>query len=240
MSDLDPRLDGRLRSFLDEIKAQHAPPRLAGFRPATVRRGPKVLNLFAGATGVVVILVSVVVFAAELNTRHGTGPLIPGGLSTATSTPGPTPTATSTTEPTTSPSAPEATLTPPSTGQSTRLALPDDWRLTAADRVLIPVTYGSGSETLPTFTLAPNVTLFVEDACYSRSSKGNSVTLVGGRIFGEDGQYQCADPTGARGASSSSGGYAQAGGRVTVRVEADPSVNWVLLIFEGPPQGPNP
>jgi hypothetical protein len=241
MSDLDPRLDGRLQSFLDEIRAQRIPPRLAGFRPASARPGRKVLNFIAGATGALVIAASIAVFAAELNGHHNTGSPSPVGLSTATTTPGPTVSATTSPEPTAAPSTASATATPPSTTVSLRPKLPSDYRLTAAYRVLIPVTYGSGSETLPTFTLAPNVTLYVEDGCISRSSKGNSVTLVGGRLFGVEGQYQCASPTGANGASSSSGGYAKAGGRVTVKVEADPSVYWVLLIFEGPPPtGPNP
>jgi hypothetical protein len=231
MADLDPRLDGRLQSFLDEIKAQRVPPRLAGFRPAAARPGRKLLNFVAGATGIVVIATSIAVFAAELNGHRDTAPPSPGGHATATGIPGPTPTATSSSEPT----ATLITPTPPSTTVSLRPTLPDDYKVTAADRVLIPVTYGSGSETLPTFTLAPNVTIYVEDGCISRSSKGNSVTLVGGRLFGVDSQYQCASPTGANGASSSSGGYGNAGGRVTVKVEADPSVNWVLLIFEGPP-----
>jgi hypothetical protein len=48
MSDVDSRLEGRLRSFLEEIEAQPLPPQLAHFTPATVRSEQRVLNAARG------------------------------------------------------------------------------------------------------------------------------------------------------------------------------------------------
>ena len=71
MPDDDSQLDLRLRSFLDEIKAQPLPHQLADFKPATVRSGRKVLNVLAGSVAAAVIAASVTVFAIELNGHHG-------------------------------------------------------------------------------------------------------------------------------------------------------------------------
>ena len=70
MREVDSGLEGRLRSFLDEVKAQPVPQQLADFVPATVRSGRKVLNVLAGAIAVAVVAASVAVFAIELSGHH--------------------------------------------------------------------------------------------------------------------------------------------------------------------------
>jgi hypothetical protein len=50
MPEVDPGLETRLRTFLNEIKAQPLPRRVAGFEPASVRPRRKTLNLFASHT----------------------------------------------------------------------------------------------------------------------------------------------------------------------------------------------
>jgi hypothetical protein len=103
-------------------------------------------------------------------------------------------------------------------------------------RVLVPVTYGTGSITLPTFSVGPGEQLDVRDACNSGSS-ADTLEIVGNMFtFGDDKQFQCSNPTG-----SGSGGFGSnpRGGRgsgpMNVRVKADPSISWEILITEGPP-----
>src|ERR1700686_2078760 len=88
MPDVDSRLDGRLRVFLDEIKAQPLPQELAAFNPATVRSGRKVLNVLAGTVAVAVIAATATVFAVELNGHHGGGSPATSVKRGPTSTPG--------------------------------------------------------------------------------------------------------------------------------------------------------
>ena len=137
MPDVHSLLDRRLRSFLDEIKAQPLPHQLADFKPATVRSGRKVLNVLAGTVAVAVIAATATVFAIELNGHHGPGSPVPGDKAGPTSTPKPTP------------SSPAASSLP--TGA----------------KVLIPPTSGTGTETLPTVTLGPNEGIWIAYGCSS-------------------------------------------------------------------------
>jgi hypothetical protein len=132
----------------------------------------------------------------------------------------PTPSPTSTAPSTPAPSPPVLTQGPPP----------------ASATVLIPATYGSGTQTLPTFTVAPNVTLYVDDACYSTMPSANILTIVGHdpAFDGEQATGQCFGGFGASGGGSSSGGDQRAGGPVTLTVEADPSMKWVILVYEAP------
>jgi hypothetical protein len=103
-------------------------------------------------------------------------------------------------------------------------------------RVLVPVTYGTGSITLPIFSVGPGEQLDVRDACNSGSS-ADTLEIVGNMFtFGDDKQFQCSNPTGSGGGGF---GSAPSGGRGTgpmrVKVKADASISWEILITEGPP-----
>jgi hypothetical protein len=103
----------------------------------------------------------------------------------------------------------------------------------AGARVLIQVTYGSGSETLPTVTVAPNVPLDIEDGCISTSPSANTLTIASSdpAFNGDTAIGQCY--YGDSGGSGGGGGGSGPGGRLTLRVEAGPSVRWVILVYEG-------
>lgn len=103
----------------------------------------------------------------------------------------------------------------------------------AGDKVLIPVTYGTGPMTLPSFTETPNVSVQVELGCLSTSPSVTSLTVnyydpvfagdtVAGRCFGGTGG----------GIGSGSTGF---DGTVTMKVEAAPTEKWVILVWEGGP-----
>jgi hypothetical protein len=102
-------------------------------------------------------------------------------------------------------------------------------------RVLVPVTYGTGSITLPTFSVGPGEWLDVRDACNSGSS-ADTLEMVGNMFsFGDDGTYQCANPAGSGGGGFGSGPPGPRGsGPISVGVKADPSISWEILITEGP------
>src|ERR1700683_1238800 len=220
MSEVDPGLETSLRSFLNEIKVQPLPRTLAEFGPSGLRPRRRMLNLFAGAAGIAIVATTVTVFAFELTSHHGAGSPIPGGQATATP-------------------APESTLP----------ILPSFplFDQVPRDAVLIPTTYGSGTETLPTVTLGPNEGIAIEygctsiqnmatlapnqgisgaDACISNSrTAGDSITLSG------DGVPEVL----ARWIVANGGGLTTAGGpggSITVRFNADPSVKWVILAYE--------
>jgi hypothetical protein len=103
-------------------------------------------------------------------------------------------------------------------------------------RVLVPVTYGTGSITLPAFSVGPGEWLDVRDACNSGSS-ADTLEIVGNMFtFGDDKQFQCSNPTGSGGGgfgSTPSGGRGT--GPMSVKVKADASITWEILITEGPP-----
>jgi hypothetical protein len=209
MPDVDSRLDHRLRSFLAEIKAQPLPQQLADFKPATVRSGRKVLNVLTGTVAVAVIAASVTVFAIELNGHHGAGSPAPGGKSGVTSTPMPTPS-----------------------------ALADSSPPTGA-KVLIPPTYGTGTETLPTVTLGPNEGIWIAYTCSSNDSTPfNSIFLSGHGVpefLGPHFQFwlhQFTTPKRCSGTLPTDGGQ---GGPLSVRfIAAHPSVTWMIAVYQYP------
>jgi hypothetical protein len=99
-------------------------------------------------------------------------------------------------------------------------------------RVLVPVTYGTGSITLPTFSVGPGESLHVRDACNSGSS-ADTLELTGGAFFGDETQYQCSTPSGVTGGSFMPAGGSGAG-PISIHLRADPSISWEILITEGP------
>ncbi len=101
-------------------------------------------------------------------------------------------------------------------------------------KVLIKITYGSGSETLPTVTVARNVPLVIEGGCISTSASANVLTIGSGdpAFDGSEGIGQCFYGTSAGGGGGGPVGSG-AGGPLTLRVVAAPSVRWVILVYEG-------
>jgi hypothetical protein len=224
MSEVDPGLETNLRSFLNEIKVQPLPRTLAEFGPSGLRPRRKVVNLFAGLLGGAVIAASVAVFAFELTGHHNNGSPVSGGQSAATPTPEPTP----------------PFLPSPSSDRVPAGAAFNSQRQILARMLhgpwLIPKTYGSGTETLPTFALGPNEGIGVEYGCTSLGLKtldsisfsGPGVPTVLGPDFRLLGNQPSIGNRCVGGADTASG----AGGLVTVRVNADPSVRWVILVYE--------
>jgi hypothetical protein len=216
MPDVDSRLEGRLRSFLDEVKAHPLPPQLADFTPATVRSGRKVLNVLAGTVAVAVVAATSAVFAIDLHGRHGAGSPIPAGKPAVTSTPKPTPTPT--------PSIPAA-----------------DNALPSGAKVLIPPTYGTGTETLPTVTLGPNEGIWIEYSCSSGDATPfNSIFLSGRGVpafLGPNSLFwlhEFSTPNRCSGTLPTDGGQ---GGPLSVRFNAaHPSVTWMIRAYEFPSQ----
>jgi hypothetical protein len=102
-------------------------------------------------------------------------------------------------------------------------------------RVLVSVTYGTGSTTLPTFSVDPGEQLDVRDACNSGSS-ADTLEIVGNPFtFGDDKLFQCSNPTGSGGGGFGSGPPGPGGsGPMSLRVKADPSISWEIVITEGP------
>jgi len=101
-------------------------------------------------------------------------------------------------------------------------------------KVLVKITYGWGSETLPTVTVARHVPLIVEGGCISTSASANTLTIGSGdpAFNGSIGMGQCFYGTGSGNASGGNVGSG-VGGPLTLRVTADPSVRWVILVYEG-------
>lgn len=71
---------------------------------------------------------------------------------------------------------PTASSTVPSTPAPTPPFL--DGGAPAGATVLIPETYGTGPMTLPSFTVASNVTLYVEEGCLSTSASDSMLTIT--------------------------------------------------------------
>jgi hypothetical protein len=105
----------------------------------------------------------------------------------------------------------------------------------ADERVLVPVTYGTGSIMLPTFSVGPGETLDVQDACNSGSSADTLDLTASNQFFGSETHYQCSNFDGSGGGGSESGPAGAGGsGPISIRVKADPSIGWEILITEGP------
>jgi hypothetical protein len=104
----------------------------------------------------------------------------------------------------------------------------------AGATVLIPVMYGTGPMTLPSFTVASNVTLYVEEGCLSTSASDSmlTVTFAGSAEYG-DGDSATGGCYSEGGGSSGSAVDIGTGGHETVAVKAGPSEKWVVLVYEG-------
>jgi hypothetical protein len=121
--------------------------------------------------------------------------------------------------------APAGRSTPASTPRPSPAVVPG-----SSMTVLIPVTYGTGTETLPTITVVPNKILWVEIGCYSTSAKATlTVTLNPPGTGSELGQC-----VGWSARPGGGGAQTTSGGPTTVTVQADPSVRWVVAVFETP------
>ncbi len=208
MPDVDSRLDRRLQSFFDEIKAQPLPQQVADFKPATVRSVRKGLNFLAGTVAVAVIAATATVFAIELNGHRGAGSLAPAATAVATSTPKPTP------------------------SSSAASSLP------GGAKVLIPPTSGTGTETLPTVTLGPNEGIWIAYSCSSSAMPFNSIFVSGAGVpafLGPNFQFwlhEFSTPNRCSGTLPTGAGQ---GGPLTVRFNAvSPSVTWTVAVYEYP------
>lgn len=126
---------------------------------------------------------------------------------------------------------PTATSSAPSTPAPTPPTLAE-WPAPVGATVLVPVTYGTGPMTLPTFTETATDQIYVELACLSTSPSATTVTVnyydpafagdsVAGSCFGG----------GGGGVGS---GYTSSGGMVTMKIQAAPTEEWVILVYEGP------
>jgi len=130
---------------------------------------------------------------------------------------------------------PTATPTPTSTAPSTPAPTPPtlaDSPAPAGATVLVPVTYGTGPMTLPTFTETATDQIYIEVGCLSTSPSVTTLTVneydpafAGDAIAGS-----C---FGARGGGVGSG-YVSSGGMVTMKIQAAPTEKWVILVYEGP------
>ena len=206
MPDIDSPLDTRLQSFFAEIKGQGLPSQITSFNPATAHAGRRMLNLFAGAAGIAVVAASVAAFAVELNGHHSGGSLIPGGQSSSSPMPQPTP--------------------------SFRPSIPVQAH---GAKVLIPVTYGSGPTTFPTVTMTRGDAVVIEYGCISNHSTATATPTA----VSHTGPVPPGWLPMQVGPCVNSNGGAQmvmvAGGPLTLHLGADPTVNWVVLVFELPP-----
>jgi hypothetical protein len=103
----------------------------------------------------------------------------------------------------------------------------------ADSRVLVPVTYGKGSVTLPAFTLAPGESVDVQIACKSGTT-ADTVEVGQNQRFGSA-IAACSTPKGGHGEWFGTDQGGPNGGSVTTYVTADPAVSWEILITDGPP-----
>lgn len=74
MIDIDPRLDGRLRSFYEDIEAGRPGREFESFRVPLRRPQRRPLNFVAGIAGFAIVAAGVGVFATELASRHNVKP----------------------------------------------------------------------------------------------------------------------------------------------------------------------
>ena len=103
----------------------------------------------------------------------------------------------------------------------------------ADSRVLVPVTYGKGSVTLPAFTLAPGENVYVQVACNSATA-ADTVQVGQNQRFGSE-IAGCSTPTGGHGEWFETDQGGPTGLSVTTYVTAGPAVSWEILITNGPP-----
>jgi hypothetical protein len=99
---------------------------------------------------------------------------------------------------------------------------------------LIPVSYGTGSVTLPTFRVATDEWLNVTVACNSGSAADTVALQSSTAYFSPVSQSGCSGPFGSSGTSGSAAIEGVGSGPISVHVKADPSVSWEILITEGP------
>jgi hypothetical protein len=107
-----------------------------------------------------------------------------------------------------------------------------DWQ------VLVPLTFGTGSTTLPTFSVAPDESIRVNIVCNSGTS-GKALEIAPNPLWPDGQQVSClvfnADGSiselGVGPAVSNSGSGL---GPISVQFTADPSVSWEVRITEGP------
>jgi hypothetical protein len=107
-----------------------------------------------------------------------------------------------------------------------------DWQ------VLVPLTFGTGSTTLPTFSVAPDETVRINVVCNSGTS-GKTLEIAPDPFWPDGQQVPClifnADGSiselGVGPAVSNSGSGLRP---ISVQITADPSVSWEVRITEGP------
>ena len=121
----------------------------------------------------------------------------------------------------------------------TTLWFPSVLPVQADQQVLVPLTYGTGSTTLPAFSVAPDESVRVNIVCNSGTS-GKGLEIAPNPLWPDGQQVQCltfnADGSismmgfGPAVSSSGSGGLGPFG----LQFEADPLVSWQIQITEGP------
>lgn len=211
MSEMESQLDSRLRSFFGEITTQGVPAALLGFEPASARPRGKIVNLAVGMVAFAVIATGVAVSAVELSNHGGTG--APIGAAQAAPTPSRSPT-----------SYPRTTFVPMG------VAPP-------GATVLLPLTRGTGSAQLPTFTWAADEWLYVETGC-GAGVPGDTVTFAADdpAFTGDFTRDQCTGADrledGGLTTATTDGG---AGGPVSLKVTVPASVQWIIFVYEAPP-----
>jgi hypothetical protein len=104
----------------------------------------------------------------------------------------------------------------------------------ADQTVLIPVSYGTGPTTLPTFKVATDEWLNVTVACNSGSAADTVDLQSSNTYFSAVSQSHCSDPFGSNGQFGTAAIEGAASGSISVHVAADPSISWEILITEGP------
>ncbi len=119
---------------------------------------------------------------------------------------------------------PAGRSTPASTPRSSPAVAPGSFIT-----VLIPVTYGTGTESLPTIDVVPDRIVWIEAGCYSTVKATLMVTLNPPSASAKVGQ--CVG-WGVR--PGGDGAQTTLGGPTTVTVQAAPSVRWVVAVFETP------
>jgi hypothetical protein len=195
MIDIDPRLDGKLRSFYEYIEAQHPRRGFEGVEAPRRRQHRRTLNVVAGVAGIAIVAAGVGIFATELASRND--------------------------------------VRPPAS--ASRSALPTNAQLTfglpSISHIAIHVTLGRGPASLPTFT--PQGIVFIQTACkgggsFSLKAPGDVVGLTD---EGCDGSI-----TGISLPASA----ALDGEPLSLRISAEPSTMWEIVVADGGPIAPLP
>ncbi len=115
--------------------------------------------------------------------------------------------------------------------------LPEFGPVQADRQVVVPVTYGTGSATLPTFSIGPDETAIVQVTCNSGSS-ADALQLTGDSIVFEGvPPLQCSPPSEPGAANGLGFGLPVSGGGsgpITAQITADPMVSWEVQVTAGP------